>query len=192
MLLQRLPSWSDELFTPCVESLACTHTLKMAVALNNLLQRRPSWSDELFTPCVESHAPAPRSPCRERALLVPPPSLVCSFRAKVALDSRQSLSRKPACAWLPASAAPTPGVHAVLAQFIHSRPRFSVILMQSSACRQGAVASTEQVACAVASVDQVHEVSSCMRSCISGAGASSQQLRAVSSCVNSCVSSCVQ
>ena len=60
-----------------------------------LLQRLPSWSDELFTPCVEAHAPAPRSPCRERALLVPPPSLVCSFRAKVALDSRQSLSRKP-------------------------------------------------------------------------------------------------
>ena len=39
-----------------------------------------------------------------------PPSLVCSFRAKVALDARQSLSRKPACA-------PTPGVLAVLAHF---------------------------------------------------------------------------
>ena len=41
------------------------------------------------------------------------PSLVCSFRAKVALerlDARQSLSRKPACA-------PTPGVLAVLAHF---------------------------------------------------------------------------
>ena len=59
--------------------------------------------------------------------------LVCSFRAKVALE-REDKVCKPACAWLPASAAPTPGVHAVLAQFIHSPPRFSVILMQSSAC----------------------------------------------------------
>ena len=42
-----------------------------------------------------------------------PPGLVCSFRAKVALErleARQSLSRKPACA-------PTPGVLAVLAHF---------------------------------------------------------------------------
>ena len=59
--------------------------------------------------------------------------LVCSFRAKVALE-REDKVCKPACAWLPASAAPTPGVLAVLAQFIHSPPRFSVILMQSSAC----------------------------------------------------------
>ena len=154
---------------PRSTSLACTHTLKMAVALNNLLQRRPSCSDELLmppdaspVPCVESHArthamkmavaldkcscqsharthacscsACPRGVMSsshrvskatlqhhaapaERALLVPPPSLVCSFRAKVALDSRQSLSRKPACAWLPASAAPTPGVLAVLAHF---------------------------------------------------------------------------
>ena len=48
---------------PRTTSLACTHTLKMAVALNNLLQRRPSCSDELLmppdaslVPCVESHA----------------------------------------------------------------------------------------------------------------------------------------
>ena len=59
--------------------------------------------------------------------------LVCSFRAKVALE-REDKVCKPACAWLPASAAPTPGVLAVLAQFIPSPPRFSVILMQSSAC----------------------------------------------------------
>jgi hypothetical protein len=109
-----------------------------------LLQRLPSWSDELFTPCVEATLQHHAAPA-ERALLVPPPSLVCSFRAKVALDSRQSLSRKPACAWLPASAAPTPGVHAVLAQFIHSPPRFSVILMQSSACMKRAVGASERL-----------------------------------------------
>ena len=59
-----------------------------------LLQRLPSWSDELFTPCVESHAPAPRSPCRQRALLVPPPSLVCHCRLLVSRKSCPRLKTK--------------------------------------------------------------------------------------------------
>ena len=45
-----------------------------------------------------------------------PPSLLCSFRAKVALQGEDKVC-KPACPWLPASAAPTPGVLAVLAHF---------------------------------------------------------------------------
>ena len=148
---------------PRTTSLACTHTLKMAVALNNLLQRRPSCSDELLmppdaspVPCVESHARThklkmavalDKCSCESHArthacsCIACPRGVMSSSRrvSKATLQhqaataerehssfhlvSRKScpretsLSRKPACGWLPASAAPTPGVHAVLAQF---------------------------------------------------------------------------
>ena len=83
-----------------------------------------------------------------------PPSLVCSFRAKVAqerLDARQSLSRKPHA-----------NQHApqLLASLQSSRTsdawQSSVHPTQSSACMQ----------CAVASTEQVREVSSCVISCV--------------------------
>ena len=55
-----------------------------------LLQRLPSWSDELFTPCVQAtlqHHAAPAE--REHSSFHLLASFArCSFRAKVALDSK--------------------------------------------------------------------------------------------------------
>ena len=51
-----------------IPSLACTLTLKMAVARNNLLQRRPSCSDELLMPPDASPVPCVESRARTHAL----------------------------------------------------------------------------------------------------------------------------
>ena len=95
-----------------------------------------------------------------------PPSLVCSFRAKVALER---LTQDKVC---------HANQHApqLLASLQSSRTsdawQSSVHPTQSSACMQCAVASTEQVRVAsteqeaVASTEQVREVSSCVISCV--------------------------
>ena len=54
--------------TPRTPSLACTLTLKMAVARNNLLQRRPSCSDELLMPPDASPVPCVERRARTHAL----------------------------------------------------------------------------------------------------------------------------